>query len=63
MERPEAQKYEISDEDAERPRAKASILSPETRVYDFREVNLGFPNEHVAKAEAKRCLRCDLEER
>ena len=63
MERPPAQKYEMSDEDAERPRAKASILSPETRVYDFREVNLGFPSECVAKAEAKRCLRCDLEER
>lgn len=63
MERPQPQKYEMSDEDAERPRAKASTLSPETRVYDFREVNLGFPDETVAKAEARRCLRCDLEER
>lgn len=63
MERPEPQKYEISEEEAERPRAKTSILSPETRVYDFREVNLGFPNEAVARSEARRCLRCDLEER
>lgn len=63
IERPEPQKYEISEEEAERPRAKTSILSPETRVYDFREVNLGFPNEAVARSEARRCLRCDLEER
>jgi len=61
-ERPEPMKYEMSEEDGNRPRMKASIVSPEVRVQDFREVELGFPNEQVAIMEAKRCLRCDLEE-
>lgn len=55
-------KYEMSEEDGNRPRMRASIVSPEARVQDFREVELGFPNEQVAILEARRCLRCDLEE-
>jgi NADH-quinone oxidoreductase subunit F len=61
-ERPEPMKYEMSEEDGNRPRMRASIVSPEARVQDFREVELGFPNEQVAILEARRCLRCDLEE-
>lgn len=40
-----------------------SILAPEVRIHDFREVELGFPSESIARAEARRCLRCDLEPR
>ncbi|MCD6507327.1 NADH-quinone oxidoreductase subunit NuoF [Candidatus Poribacteria bacterium] len=62
MERPErVGEFEMAPEDAERPRAKASILAPEVRISDFREVELGFPNEIIAQNEARRCLRCDLE--
>ena len=55
--------FEIPEEDGERPRQKASILASEARVHDFREVDLGFTLESIAQAEARRCLRCDLEER
>jgi len=49
-------------EDAEKPRQKTSTVVPEVRVHDFREVKLGFP-ESIVRAEARHCLRCDLEER
>ena len=55
--------FEMPEEDAERPRQKTSILAPEVRIHDFREVELGFPLESIVRAEARRCLRCDLEER
>jgi NADH-quinone oxidoreductase subunit F len=62
MERPEGVgQFEMDEEDALRPRMKASILAPEVRTEDFREVELGFPNEMLARNEARRCLRCDLE--
>ena len=65
MERPTegVGEFEMPEEDAERPRQKASMLSPEVRVRDFREAELGFTSESIARAEARRCLRCDLEER
>ena len=53
--------FEMDEADAERPRQRASILSAETRIGDFREVECGFPSETIARAEARRCLRCDLE--
>jgi len=55
--------FEMPEEDAGRPRQKTSILAPEVRVHDFREAELGLPLESIACAEARRCLRCDLEER
>jgi NADH-quinone oxidoreductase subunit F len=65
MERPTegVGEFEMPEEDAERPRQKASMLGPEIRVRDFREAELGFTSESIARAEARRCLRCDLEER
>jgi NADH-quinone oxidoreductase subunit F len=54
--------FEMLEEDAERPRQKTSIVTPEVRAHDFREVDTGFPLESIACAEARRCLRCDLEE-
>jgi NADH-quinone oxidoreductase subunit F len=63
MPREEPRKYEMSEEDAGRPRVKSSVLAPEARVQDFREAELGFPNARCAWLETRRCLRCDLEER
>jgi len=63
LDRPEPRRYELSEEDAERPRAKTNILAPEVRVCDFREVDLGYPAPEVAHREPRRCLRCDLETR
>ncbi len=63
LDRPEPERYELNEEDAERPRAKTNILAPEVRVCDFREVDLGYPAPEVAHREARRCLRCDLETR
>ncbi|MCF7936134.1 MAG: FAD-dependent oxidoreductase [Synergistales bacterium] len=60
--RPEPRRFDMSEEDAERPRVRGSVLAPETRVHDFREVELGYPSEETAACEARRCLRCDLEE-
>lgn len=31
------------------------------RIADFREVERGFPSSEIARQEALRCLRCDLE--
>ncbi|MFO8102023.1 MAG: FAD-dependent oxidoreductase [Dehalococcoidia bacterium] len=42
------------------PRAEMPILSPEERKESFEEIELGFSEER-ARAEARRCLRCDLE--
>ena len=55
--------WEMDQEDANRPRRKASILAPEVRTSDFREVELGFPDEGMARLEARRCLRCDRRHR
>ena len=62
MERPDGVgTFEMDEADSERPRQKTSILAAETRIKDFREIECGFPSESISKAEAKRCLRCDLE--
>jgi NADH-quinone oxidoreductase subunit F len=53
--------FKITEGDASRPRQKQSCLTMEERKGNFREVELGFPNEKRAKAEARRCIRCDLE--
>lgn len=53
--------FEMAEEDGLRLRQKVEILAPEVRKNDFREVELGFLKETIAKAEARRCLRCDLE--
>ncbi len=42
------------------PRASMPILSAEERKESFEEIELGFSEER-ARAEARRCLRCDLE--
>jgi len=44
----------------DKPRIKIQIENPETRIDDFREVEMGF-SEDQARLEAGRCLRCDLE--
>jgi NADPH-dependent glutamate synthase beta subunit-like oxidoreductase len=36
------------------------VQEPEKRASNFKEIELGL-NEEVAREEAKRCLRCDLE--
>ena len=54
-------KFEIAEEDGIRPRQEQLYLSPELRKDNFKEVELGFSSEAVAQAEARRCLRCDLE--
>ncbi len=46
---------------AETKRAEMPVRAPEQRSRSFEEVELGF-TEHAACVEAKRCLRCDLEE-
>jgi len=53
---------ELTDEEIEKLR-KPSMpsLSTEERAGNFQEVELGFTREMAVK-EAKRCLRCDLEE-
>ena len=45
----------------DQPRIRIEMADAETRVCDFREVERGF-NARAAQAEAKRCLRCDLEQ-
>jgi hypothetical protein len=46
---------------AEAKRPEMPTQAPEERVKNFAEIELGF-SEEVAREEAKRCLRCDLEE-
>lgn len=52
---------EVRKDDFERfekqPREKMPALSPEERVVDFREAELGYP-EDMAKRQALRCLEC-----
>ncbi len=45
----------------EKPRIEVGLEKPEERIKDFREVERGF-SEDQAIQEAKRCLRCDLEQ-
>ena len=46
---------------AQARRARPAVLPPAWRSGGFVEVEMGF-DEATAQAEAKRCLRCDLEE-
>lgn len=46
----------------EQPRVKLEMEEPGDRVHDFREVERGM-GKNQAHQEAKRCLRCDLEEK
>jgi NADH-quinone oxidoreductase subunit F len=41
------------------PKAKMPKVSPEERIKDFSEVELGF-DEETARKECERCLRCDV---
>ncbi len=51
---------ELTDEEIrEAYRPKMPHLSPEERVKNFKEVELGF-TEEMAVREARRCLRCEL---
>ncbi len=43
-----------------KPRRPVPALSPEDRIRGFDEIEIGYPKED-ARAEAGRCLRCDLE--
>lgn len=43
-------------------RTRMPHLPSEERIANFKEVELGF-SEEMAKKEARRCLRCDLEKR
>ncbi len=63
LDRPEDMvgEFEMADEDAERARQEQSYLSVDDRKDNFKEVQLGFLDEEDVKAEARRCMRCDLE--
>jgi len=50
-----------SEADAEVAHQPAGLLPPDKRKRCFREVMQGYP-EAVARREAHRCLRCDLED-
>lgn len=56
---PEPKPLELEEAPEERPRVKMPVLSTEERRQSFREIECGFDEER-ARAEAKRCLRCDL---
>ncbi len=57
----EAPVQEIEESWEEQPRFAVPILPPEERKTNFSEVELSFTEER-ARQEAKRCLRCDLEQ-
>jgi NADH-quinone oxidoreductase subunit F len=60
---PEEEKIEIplevDEETVEQPQAVMPETSPSLRRKDFREVELGYTLE-MAMAEARRCMRCDM---
>lgn len=49
------------EEYAEAKRPEMPTQAPAERIRNFKEIEFGF-SEEVAQEEAKRCLRCDLEE-
>ena len=63
LRRAEVPKSEEGGEEGEaaKPRAPMPAMAADRRVCTFEEVNLGF-DEETAVREAKRCLRCDLEQ-
>jgi hypothetical protein len=48
-------------EPSDLPRQVSPILPATNRIKDFSQVELGYDKE-IAEAEARRCLRCDLEQ-
>jgi len=50
----------VPEEVIKQPQAAMPKLSPEKRIKDFMEVELGF-DEETAQKECARCLRCDVE--
>ena len=56
----EARPAELDETWEEQPRTKVKTLPLPDRRASFSEIELGF-TEDVARREAKRCLRCDLE--
>ena len=57
----EAPEQEMDESWEEQPRLSVPILPAEERKSSFEEVELSF-SEEKAMQEAKRCLRCDLEQ-
>ena len=57
-----AARSKAAEPEGEVPRAPIPELPPEERRGNFREVMVGYSLQ-AACAEARRCLRCDLEER
>ncbi len=51
----------VPEETIKQPMAEMPKLSPEERIKNFMEVELGF-DEETAKNECSRCLRCDVME-
>jgi NADH-quinone oxidoreductase subunit F len=59
---PSEEKVEDLQEDlGEKPRVEMPVRPPKKRVSSFDEIEMGF-SEDQARQEAKRCLRCDLEQ-
>jgi NADH-quinone oxidoreductase subunit F len=56
----ESRPAELDDTWEEKPRTKVKTLPLPERRASFSEIELGF-SEEIARREAKRCLRCDLE--
>jgi len=53
--------FNIDEVEGEKYRPPMNMLPPDERIKSFAQVELGF-DEEKAIEEAKRCLRCDLEE-
>ena len=51
--------FEVEEETKEQPQVPIPEAPPELRRKDFREVELGYTME-MALAEARRCMRCDV---
>jgi hypothetical protein len=63
LKRADVPRWEEAEEgEKTKPRAKMPALTPIRRIFTFEEVNQGF-SEETAVREARRCLRCDLEEK
>jgi len=61
-ERAEAPLPEAKEPDSElKPRVSTFVLPPAERIRGFDEIEACYTEEQ-AREEAKRCLRCDLEE-
>lgn len=52
---------DLQEDLGEKPRVVMPVRAPKKRVNSFEEIEIGF-SEDQAREEAKRCLRCDLEQ-